>query len=142
MTIFSNRKRLQKPIGRRYRAVNTIFINNAIEEKSFQFAVRIVKLCRYLCDEKKEFILSKQLLRAGTSIGANISESQQAQSRPDFISKLCIALKEASETNYWLRLLRATDYLSETEYRTMIVQCKELERLLTSILKSAKPSEQ
>ena len=117
-------------------------MNNAIEEKSFQFAVRMVKLCRYLCDEKKEFILSKQLLRAGTSIGANIAESQQAQSRPDFISKLCIALKEASETNYWLRLLRATDYLSETEYRTMIVQCKELERLLTSILKSAKPSEQ
>lgn len=86
--------------------------------------------------------MSKQLLLAGTSIGANIAESQQAQSRPDFISKLCIALKEASETNYWLRLLRATDYLSETEYRTMIVQCKELERLLTSILKSAKPSEQ
>ena len=117
-------------------------MNNAIEEKSFQFAVRVVKLCRYLRDEKKEFILSKQLLRAGTSIGANIAESQQAQSRPDFISKLSIALKEASETNYWLRLLRATDYLSETEYRTMIVQCKELERLLTSILKSAKPSEQ
>ncbi len=86
--------------------------------------------------------MSTQLLRAGPSIGANIAESQQAQSRPDFISKLCIALKEASETNYWLRLLRATDYLSETEYRTMIVQCKELERLLTSILKSAKPSEQ
>ena len=104
--------------------------------------MRIVKLCRYLRDEKKEFILSKQLLRAGTSIGANIAESQQAQSRPDFISKLCIALKEASETNYWLRLLRTTDYISETEYRTMIVQCKELERLLTSILKSAKPSEQ
>ena len=75
-------------------------MNNAIVEKSFQFAVRIVKLCRYLRDEKKEFILSKQLLRAGTSIGANIAESQQAQSRPDFISKLCIALKEASETNY------------------------------------------
>ena len=101
--------------------------------------MRIVKLCRYLRDEKKEFILSKQLLRAGTSIGANIAESQQAQSRPDFISKLCIALKEASETNYGLRLLRATDYLSETEYRTMIVQCKELERLSTSILKSANP---
>ena len=142
MTIFLNRKRIQKPIGCRYRAVNTIFMNNVIEEKSFQFAVRVVKLCRYLRDEKKEFILSKQLLRAGTSIGANIAESQQAQSRPDFISKLCIALKEASETNYWLRLLRATDYLSETEYRNMIVQCKELERLLTSILKSTKPSEQ
>ena len=131
LTIFAGRKRLQN-----------LIMNNAIEEKSFQFAVRVVKLCRYLRDEKKEFILSKQLLRAGTSIGANIAESQQAQSRPDFISKLCIALKEASETNYWLRLLRATDYLSETEYRTMIVQCKELERLLTSILKSTKPSEQ
>ena len=69
-------------------------MNNAIEEKSFQFAVRMVKLCRYLRDEKKEFILSKQLLRAGTSIGANIAESQQAQSRPDFISKLCIALRK------------------------------------------------
>ena len=131
MTIFAGRKRLQ-----------ILIMNNAIEEKSFQFAVRVVNLCKYLRDEKKEFILSKQLLPAGTSIGANIAESQQAQSRPDFISKLCIALKEASETNYWLRLLRATDYLSETEYRTMIVQCKELERLLTSILKSTKPSEQ
>ena len=131
MTILAVRKRLQ-----------ILIMNNAIEEKSFQFAVRVVKLCRYLRNEKQEFILSKQLLRAGTSIGANIAESQQAQSRPDFISKLCIALKEASETNYWLRLLRATDYLSETEYRTMIVQCKELERLLTSILKSTKPSEQ
>ena len=131
LTIFAGRKRLQ-----------ILIMNNAIEEKSFQFAVRVVNLCRYLRDEKKEFILSKQLLRAGTSIGANIAESQQAQSRPDFISKLCIALKEASETNYWLRLLRATGYLSETEYRTMIVQCKELERLLTSILKSTKPSEQ
>jgi len=113
-------------------------MNNAIVEKSFQFAVRIVKLCRYLRDEKKEFILSKQLLRAGTSIGANIAESQQAQSRPDFISKLCIALKEAGETDYWLRLLRATDYLSENEYDSLIIDCKELEKLLTTIIKSTK----
>ena len=82
--------------------------------------------------------MSKQLLRAGTSIGANIAESQQAQSRPDFISKLCIALKEAGETDYWLRLLRATDYLSENEYDSLIIDCKELEKLLTTIIKSTK----
>jgi len=85
-------------------------MNNSIQEKSFRFAVRIVKLCRYLQTEKKEYILTKQLLRSGTSIGANVSESQQAQSRPDFVNKLNIALKEASETEYWLRLLYETDY--------------------------------
>ena len=79
-------------------------MNNAIQDKSFRFAVRIVNLCRYLQTEQKEYILSKQLLRCGTSIGANVAESQQAQSRPDFISKLNIALKEAYETNYWIRL--------------------------------------
>ena len=84
-------------------------MNNPVEEKSFHFAVRIIKLCKYLQENKKEYILSKQLLRSGTSIGANIMESQQAQSRADFISKLSIALKEAVETNYWLRLLQATD---------------------------------
>jgi len=117
-------------------------MDNAIETKSFQFSVRIVKLCRYLLDEKKEFILSKQLLRAGTSVGANIAEAQQAQSRKDFISKLCIALKEAGETDYWLRLLRATDYLTESEYKSVITDCKELEKLLTSIVKSTKSSVQ
>lgn len=74
----------------------------------------------------------------GTSIGANVAEAQQAQSRPDFISKLCIALKEAGETDYWLRLLRATDYLSENEYDSLIIDCKELEKLLTTIIKSTK----
>ena len=83
-------------------------MEQAVQNKSFQFAVRIVKLCRYLQNEHKEFVLSKQLLRSGTSIGANISESQQAQSRADFVSKLNISLKEAYETNYWLRLLHAT----------------------------------
>ena len=117
-------------------------MDNAIETKSFQFSVRIVKLCRYLLDEKKEFILSKQLLRAGTSVGANIAEAQQAQSRKDFVSKLCIALKEAGETDYWLRLLRATDYLTESEYKSVITDCKELEKLLTSIVKSTKSSVQ
>ena len=77
-----------------------------VQDKSFDFAVRIVNLCRYLQPQHKEYILSKQLLRSGTSIGANISESQQAQRRPDFINKLNIALKEACETDYWLRLLQ------------------------------------
>ena len=115
---------------------------NTIGEKSFQFAVRIVKLCGHLHREKREFTLSGQLLRAGTSIGANIAESQQAQSRPDFISKLSIALKEAAETNYWLRLLYATSYLSENEYKSIITDCNELEKLLTSIVKSTKSSVQ
>ena len=113
-------------------------MKNTVEEKSFQFAVRIVKLCAYLQNEKREYVLSKQLLRSGTSIGANVAEAQQAQSRADFISKLSIALKEASETNYWLRLLNATDYLSESEFSSIIADCKELERILTSILKTTR----
>ena len=113
-------------------------MDNAIEDKSFQFSVRVVKLCKHLREDKKEYILSKQLLRSGTSIGANVVESQQAQSRPDFIAKLCIALKEASETNYWLRLLHATEYLSEKEYGSIHSDCKELEKLLTSIIKTTK----
>jgi four helix bundle protein len=113
-------------------------MDNVIESKSFSFAVRIVKLCRHLQSDNKEFVLSKQLLRSGTSIGANVAESQQAQSRADFISKLSIALKEAVETNYWLRLLYATDYLSSTEYSSVITDCKELEKLLTAILKTTR----
>ena len=113
---------------------------NAIEEKSFHFAVRVVKLCKCLQENKKEYILSKQLMRSGTSIGANIMESQQAQSRADFISKLNIARKEAVETNYWLRLLQATDYLTDSEYTSMITDCRELEKLLTAIIKTARNS--
>ena len=113
-------------------------MDNVIESKSFSFAVRIVKLCRNLQSDNKEFVLSKQLLRSGTSIGANVAESQQAQSRADFISRLSIALKEAVETNYWLRLLYATDYLSSTEYSSVITDCKELEKLLTAILKTTR----
>ena len=107
-----------------------------IENKSFHFAVRIAKLCRYLQEEKREYVLSKQLLRSGTSIGANVAESQQAQSRPDFVSKLNIALKEAVETNYWLRLLQAAEYLPEEEFHSMITDCRELEKMLTSIIKT------
>ena len=113
-------------------------MENAIEEKSFKFAVRIVKLCKYLRSSKKEYTLSKQLLRSGTSVGANVAEAQQAQSKADFISKLNIALKEAVETNYWLRLLNATDYLTDTEKNSILTDCEELQKLLVSIIKSSK----
>ena len=111
---------------------------NPIADKSFQFAIRITNLYRYLCSEKQEYVLSKQLLRSGTSIGANVAEAQQPQSRSDFISKLYIALKETTETKYWLRLLSATNYLSEKETGSMLSDCTELEKLLTAIIKSAK----
>ena len=112
--------------------------NTAVQEKSFKFAVRVVNLCRYLQSEHKEFVLSKQLLRSGTSIGANVAESQQAQSRPDFAHKLNIALKEAYETNYWLRLMHATNYLNTQEFESIIADCQELEKLLISIVKTSK----
>jgi len=112
--------------------------NNLIANKSFQFAIRTVKLYKHLCAEKKEYTLSKQLLRSGTSIGANVAEAQQAQSRADFLSKLNIALKETSETKYWLRLLQATDYLTEKEAASMLRDCTELEKLLVSIIKKLK----
>ena len=113
-------------------------MENIIEQKTFQFAVRIVKLCQYLRKARKEYTLSKQLLRAGTSIGANTAEAQQAQSKADFICKLSIALKETTETKYWINLLRATDYLSETEHQSILKDCVELEKLLVSIIKSSK----
>ena len=113
-------------------------MNNTIQEKSFRFAVRIVNLCRYLQTEQKEFVLTKQLLKSGTSIGANVSEAQQAQSRPDFVSKLNIALKEAYETNYWLRLLHETNFLTDDAFQSIITDCQELERLLVSIVKTSK----
>ena len=113
-------------------------MEHTVEQKSFLFAVRIVKLCKHLNTAKKEYVLSKQLLRAGTSIGANIAEAEQAQSKADFISKMNIALKEAVETNYWLRLLQASDYLTNTEFSSIHSDCRELEKMLTSIIKTAK----
>ena len=115
-------------------------MENIVEEKSFNFAIRIVKLYKHLCSTKKEFILSKQILRAGTSIGANIAEAQQAQSRADFIAKLSISLKETSETKYWLRLLHATDFIPESHFHSIYDDCVELEKLLVSIVKSTKSS--
>ena len=113
-------------------------MENIIEKKSFDFAIRIVRLYRYLCEKKKEFVLSKQLLRSGTSIGANVAEAQQAQSKADFVSKISIALKETTETKYWLRLLNATDYLSDVEIKTLLADCVEIEKILTLIIKSSK----
>ena len=112
--------------------------DNPVRSKSFHFAVRIVNLCKFLHDEHKEFILSKQLLRSGTSIGANIAEAQQAQSKADFISKMNIALKETYETDYWLRLLFATQYLSQEAFDSIVSDCTELKKLLVSIVKTAK----
>ena len=109
-----------------------------VQEKSFLFAVRIVKLCKLLREVRNEYVLSKQFLRAGTSIGANISEAQNAQSRADFQSKMNIALKESSESKYWLRLLHATDYLSLAEYESIVADCAELERILSASIKTLK----
>ncbi len=109
---------------------------NVIKVKSFEFAIRIVKLYKYLCDSQKEFILSKQLLRSGTSIGANIAEALEGQSTRDFLMKMNISLKEASETTYWLRLLHATDYLNDKEFNSIYKNCAELQKLLTAIVKT------
>ena len=111
---------------------------NIIAEKSFAFAIRIVNLYKHLNETKKEFVLSKQLLRSGTSIGANVAEAEQAQSTPDFVSKMSIALKEASETKYWIRLLASTSYLTEAESVSILNDCVELEKILVSIVKSSK----
>ena len=113
-------------------------MEKAIQDKSFHFAVRIVNLCKYLKNEEKEYILYKQLFRCGTSVGANVAEAQQAQSRADFISKLSIALKESYETDYWLRLLYETNYLTEDAFQSIITDCRELEKLLISIIKTTK----
>jgi four helix bundle protein len=112
---------------------------NIILDKSFKFAVRIVKLYKYLCDNKKEYILSKQLLRSGTSIGANINEAQAGQSKADFIAKMSIASKEARESKYWIDLLIKTDYLNMEDKHTksLLNEIEELVKLLTSIVKSS-----
>ena len=112
--------------------------NNIIEIKSYKFALRIIKLYKYLSVKKKEFLLSKQVLRSGTSIGANVKEALQAQSKSDFIHKLNIALKEASETEYWLDLLTDSEIIDTKSYESVINDCIELIKLLTSIIKTTK----
>lgn len=109
---------------------------NVIENKSFDFAIRIVNLYKHLSFEMKEQIISKQLLRSGTSIGANVAEAQHAQSNADFYSKMSIALKEAGETEYWLKLLYKTEYLTEKQFSSMNEAINELIAILTSICKT------
>ena len=111
--------------------------SNAALDKSKAFAVRIVHLYRNLGEDKKEFVLSKQLLRSGTSIGANVKEAQRAQSKKDFITKMNIASKEASETEYWTELLYETGYLSQAEFQSIHDDCSEIIRLLVSIVKTS-----
>jgi four helix bundle protein len=112
--------------------------DNIVKDKSFDFAIRIVKLYQYLNGNKKEFILSKQLLRSGTSIGAMIREAEHAESKNDFIHKFAIAQKEANEVVYWLELLKATDYLSEKEFENIYDDAITILKLITSILKTSK----
>ncbi len=113
---------------------------NAVSEKSFEFSVRIVNLYKYLVYEKREFTMSKQLLRCGTSIGANITEAQRGQSKADFSAKMCIALKEASEAEYWLRLLYRTEYLSKREFESIRQEIEEIIKMLMAICRTAKQS--
>lgn len=107
-------------------------------KKSFDFAVRIVRLYKYLIENKKEYVLSKQLLRSGTSVGANIKEARGAQSKKDFIMKLHIALKEAGETEYWIELLLATNYLDDEKAKSMLTDVREIIKILTSAIMTTK----
>ena len=111
---------------------------NTIQDKSYKFALRIVKLNQYLRKEKKEFVLSNQLLRCGTSVGANVEEAQGGQTKKDFFAKLSIANKEARETRYWLKLLRDSGFLNESESDSMLSDLEELLKLLSSILLTTK----
>lgn len=111
--------------------------NNPIVEKSLNFAIRIIKLSRYLRTKKKEYVLSKQILKSGTSIGANIAEAQRGQTKADFVAKMSISLKEANETMYWLMLLYRTDILTTTEYESLYKDLDEILSLLTAICKTA-----
>ena len=113
-------------------------MDNIIDQKSKAFAVRIVRFTRYLQEEKKEFVLSKQILRSGTSIGANTRERKNAQSKADFVNKLSIALKEADETQYWLELLYESDILDKTMYNSLNNDLKEIIAIITSSIITAK----
>lgn len=115
-------------------------IGNPLRDKSRCFALRIVKLYKYLVETQKEFVISKQLLRSGTSIGANLAEAQYAQSKKDFVSKLSIALKETSETEYWLDLIYASEYINDKEYRSVFNDSEEIRKMLISSINTAKNS--
>jgi len=109
-----------------------------LEDKSYKFAIRIVKLNRYLCSEHKEYVLSKQLLRSGTAVGALVAEAQYAQSKADFINKLQVSLKEANESRYWLRLLEECDYLTKKMLESILADIEELIKMLVSSINTTK----
>ncbi|NQX80830.1 MAG: four helix bundle protein [Flavobacteriaceae bacterium] len=111
---------------------------NIIKEKSFGFAIRIVKLYQFLVNDKKEYVLSKQLLRSGTSVGAMVRESEHAESKKDFIHKLSIAQKELNESIYWIELLKETDYLDDIQFDSLYASAIEIMKLITSILTTSK----
>jgi four helix bundle protein len=111
---------------------------NILKDKSLAFAVRIVNLCKFLISEYREYVLSKQILRSGTSIGANIREASFGESKPDFIHKLAIAQKEINETMYWLELLKETDYITDLQFESINTGAVELMKLTTSSIKTAK----
>ena len=112
--------------------------SNVVKEKSYAFAVRIVKACRHLVEEKKEYVLSKQLLRSGTSIGANVEEAIGGQSAKDFFAKLSISYQEARETHYWIRLLTDTEYLTPNQSESLLHDADELLKIIGSIIKTLK----
>ena len=114
--------------------------DSVLKPKSLCFAKRIVSAYQFLCSEKKEYVLSKQMLRSGTSIGANIAEAQYGSSRKDFLAKLYIALRECAETLYWLELLHSCGYFTQAEYQSLYADCDELRKLLSSITKSVRES--
>ncbi|MDI6752424.1 MAG: four helix bundle protein [bacterium] len=111
---------------------------SVLKNKSFRFAVRIVNLYKHLCDEKKEFVLSKQILRSGTSVGAMIREAEHSESKADFVHKMAIAQKEINETIYWLELLCETGYISTNEFESLNADAVEIIKMLTSSIKTAK----
>ncbi|OYU82214.1 MAG: four helix bundle protein [Flavobacterium sp. BFFFF1] len=113
---------------------------NVLKEKSFAFALDIIRLYKTLCFDKKEYVLSKQMLRSGTSVGANIREAEYAQSRADFINKLSIALKEANEADYWIELLYLSEYIDSISYQQIKIKATEQLKLLTSIINRSKQS--
>jgi four helix bundle protein len=110
--------------------------NSILQEKSYAFALRIVKLCEYLSDEKKEFVLSRRVLESGTAIGVLVEEARQGEDRADFRTKLSIANKEAFKTNFWLRLLRDSNYINDKQAGSLLGDCEELQKMLISSLKS------
>ena len=119
--------------------INKRMIDSIIQDKSIKFAIRIVKLYKYLKEEKNEYVLSKQLVKSGTSVGANVSEAQRAQSKADFSAKMYIALKEAEESAYWILLLRESGFLTDKEFDSIGLDCEELIKILISITKTSAP---